>query len=973
MDKISTVQTSILTVPTQKKKQYNSQHIVYSFFCVNFETENCDYKNYIMNLQRLFISLFVVWVGIQCAFAQTFVPFATLDGNGTTMNTSGWTLNNCSVGETPGDPDADANELILVPGTSNTSASIQYNAPLDVGTTCNYWLADFDIGMSQASGAGDGIALIVSSAPITINNASGGYLGIAAPGAFTGFSVCMDGYDNCPPSPAPELEIRYNTTDECIAGPSVTTPTLYANTYQNVKVAYKNGLIEVYFNGAAVPNLTGNYNLVGQVYFTFTSANGGGTGFFSLKNANIYIVQTEADAGADHTACEGSTVQIGATAVNDYTYQWSPATDLDNSMLSNPIYTAPSGLAGTDTLEYIVTATIGTCSITDTTLIVASPFPLAPTIVDDKDTICQGNTTSFVVSSPTNANIAWYDAPVGGAVVGGGSVFNTPPVSVTTTYYAESILGGACASLSRTPVTVTIMPAPAAPTALASPVCEGQDGVFQATAPAGVNFVWYNQAAGGLSVHTGSVLTINSLIQDTTLYVQSVDANGCTSLTRTGVTLQVDAIPSPPNLIADTTCIGEPASLSANVAPGTFITWYSNNLSATPLATGIPFITPNLTQNIYFYAEASTAIGCKSTRIPVQVIVYPHPDNPIVLADTICPGTQANLSITSQVPGNSYSWYANAASTTPIFTGTSITTPYTNISLTYFVQSEFFGCTSLDKVPVTAYVDEIPTTPIAQDVSVCPGSDAELKVISPSIAEANFFWYNPGTNLVVHQGSTYNFTNVTEPATFYIKSVSKYAGCVNEDADVVSLILKDVPVANFTITPDTAEIDQWVSFVSTTVNSNSGSNAGIKTHWDFGAGNYANVPEPEFKYFQEGLYPITLYVTNEGGKGCSDSITKTIFIKNLRELYIPTAFSPNHDGFNDLLPFFGSSNIRNLTINIYSRWGKSVYTTNNLGDTWNGLDKRTGEVCPEGVYTVVADYSINGVKRAYKGTLTIVR
>ncbi len=924
-----------------------------------------------MNVQRLFMGLLVAFWGIEGASAQTYVNFASLNGNGTTMNTTGWTLNTAVVGETPLDPDANSNELILVPGTTNMAASIQYNAPLDVAANCSYWLADFDIGMSQAAGPGDGIALIVSSAPIAISNISGGFLGIAAPASFTGFAVCMDGFDNCAPGPSPELEIRYNTTDECIAGPTVTTPTLYANTYQNIKVAYKNGLIEVYFNGAAVPNITGNYNLTNPVYFTFTAANGGGTGFFSLKNANIYIVQPEANAGADLTACEGSTAQMGATGINDYTYLWSPTANISDSTSPMPIFTAPAGLPSADTLDYIVTATIGTCSITDTTTIIAAPFPPTPVVVDPIDTLCQGNMTTFTVSS--SGTIAWYDSATGGALIGSGNTYTTIPLSTTTTYYAESSLGSGCSSITRTPVTVVVSPAPAAPTVLATPICTGANGVFQATAPAGVSFVWYTQASGGLSINTNFITTINAATQDTTLYVESVDANGCKSLTVTAVTLQVDAIPAPPALIADTTCVGEPASLSAIVAPGTFISWYTSNLSATPIGTGVPFITPNLTQNIYFYAEASTAIGCKSGRSAVHVIVLPHPENVVTIPDTLCPGTEANLSVTSQGTGVTFNWYANAGSTTPLFVGTNYTTPFTNISLTYYVESEYYGCRSLAKTPVTAFVDAIPPTPIAPDVSVCPGNDAELKVLSPGADEANFYWYNPGTNLLVHQGTSYSFTNVLAAQSFYIKSVSKYAGCVNEDADVVSLLLKDTPIADFTITPDTAEIGEVVEFQSITINATSGTSSNIKHYWNFGSGNYSTITAPDFAFLQEGVYPITLYVTNEGGNGCSDSVTKTIYIKNLRELYIPTAFSPNSDNINDFLPFFGSLNIRDLSIGIYSRWGKTVYATNSLDSKWNGIDTKTGEICPEGVYTVVAAYSINGIKRSYKGTVTIVR
>jgi gliding motility-associated-like protein len=63
--------------------------------------------------------------------------------------------------------------------------------------------------------------------------------------------------------------------------------------------------------------------------------------------------------------------------------------------------------------------------------------------------------------------------------------------------------------------------------------------------------------------------------------------------------------------------------------------------------------------------------------------------------------------------------------------------------------------------------------------------------------------------------------------------------------------------------------------------------------------------------------------------------------------YIPNAFTPNNDGFNDKLEsvVIGAVEFEML---IYNRWGQIVFKSENPSQFWDGTVN--GNPCPEGVY-----------------------
>lgn len=115
----------------------------------------------------------------------------------------------------------------------------------------------------------------------------------------------------------------------------------------------------------------------------------------------------------------------------------------------------------------------------------------------------------------------------------------------------------------------------------------------------------------------------------------------------------------------------------------------------------------------------------------------------------------------------------------------------------------------------------------------------------------------------------------------------------------------------------------------------------------------------------------TQYVLNAKSiDGCEDTASTTIAVRQL-EVYIPTAFSPNHDGINDNLEVF-ATNPKSFSLKIYNRYGELVFQSNDINIKWNGTYK--GENCEVDNYNFVMDATQqNGKQIHQQGVILLVR
>jgi gliding motility-associated-like protein len=98
-----------------------------------------------------------------------------------------------------------------------------------------------------------------------------------------------------------------------------------------------------------------------------------------------------------------------------------------------------------------------------------------------------------------------------------------------------------------------------------------------------------------------------------------------------------------------------------------------------------------------------------------------------------------------------------------------------------------------------------------------------------------------------------------------------------------------------------------------------------------------------------------------------------VFTDKKNDIQMPTGFTPNGDGSNDVFRPYGSALFaKDYEFAIYSRWGQEVYRTTSAQDGWDGGYK--GEPAQTGVYAYFIKYkNIYNEPKILKGNVTLVR
>ncbi|RVU00455.1 gliding motility-associated C-terminal domain-containing protein [Mucilaginibacter limnophilus] len=307
-------------------------------------------------------------------------------------------------------------------------------------------------------------------------------------------------------------------------------------------------------------------------------------------------------------------------------------------------------------------------------------------------------------------------------------------------------------------------------------------------------FTWYDAATGGNVVSTAATYTTPVLNASTTLYV-AASRPGCTDQSeRTPITITINNVPAAPAVSNPTVsvCPGQQATFTVQNTPGITIRWYTAATGGTPVFTGNTFTTGALTANTNYYAEAVAGGTCVSTtRTEVTAQVSPLPATPSLTdaSVTICEGEVASLSVASPVAGVVYRWYTAPTGGTPVFTGSTFTTPILTANRTYYVEAEnTTGCTSAARATATVTVNPLPDDPelAANSLTVDAGQTATINV-SNAQTGITYNWYtsaNAGT--AVHTGNSYTTPALYTNTTYYVEAVNA-AGCASENRTAVNI------------------------------------------------------------------------------------------------------------------------------------------------------------------------------------------
>jgi gliding motility-associated-like protein len=178
-------------------------------------------------------------------------------------------------------------------------------------------------------------------------------------------------------------------------------------------------------------------------------------------------------------------------------------------------------------------------------------------------------------------------------------------------------------------------------------------------------------------------------------------------------------------------------------------------------------------------------------------------------------------------------------------------------------------------------------------------------------------------------------------------------GCSTQAILPYAINVYPVPHANFSFSPDD------ISLVNPTVQfSNLSTILGNNTYqWQIADMYQLNDVNPKVTFQVAGEYMITLTATTP--EGCKDQVSQVVSVKNDYGVYIPNSFTPNFDGVNDIfIPIFSpyGLDLKTYDLEIFDRWGISLFKTKDYTQGWNGFAKGTEDPLKQDVYVYKIRY-----------------
>lgn len=276
---------------------------------------------------------------------------------------------------------------------------------------------------------------------------------------------------------------------------------------------------------------------------------------------------------------------------------------------------------------------------------------------------------------------------------------------------------------------------------------------------------------------------------------------------------------------------------------------------------------------------------------------------------------------------------------------------------------------------------EVLTNPVAPEVSaggattICMGEMLELTASQAN----NYQWLKDGWPM---EGENENSLAVNSTGIYQVQ-VTDDNGTVliSEPIEVSVLPAFELDFTVSTTSGNTAYIFEF-QLITEGVSS---------VVWDFGNNQTSSDFNPSHQYDFEGLYNVSLRAINEDG--CRDTLLQEDYIlvkdtdgegegegegnnpevvdPDVGALFVPSAFTPNGDGENDVL-FVRGGPIGEMAFMIFNQWGELVFESFTPSSGWDGT--HGGEKVQNATYVYVLEYeNSEGKQKILSGHVTVLR
>lgn len=646
------------------------------------------------------------------------------------------------------------------------------------------------------------------------------------------------------------------------------------------------------------------------------------------------------NTGTPTTSTQRPNIQIGycggtANPAN-YTYAWTPANTVSDPTIQNPTTIPP----GSPSYQVIVTDIAGGCSDTATVVIQNSVVPPDPTIIIPAQTFYCINDPAIAVATVTPGGV-WTGTGINAAgvftpnIAGVGNhelvytIYASPTCFISDTLFLDVVTSPDATITTTNNMQVCVSSAPFDMTSLVAGGAWSGNGI----SVAGL----FDPALAGPGTHD-IVYTLGSgnCIEDDTISITIID------------------LPNDSLVPAGPFCENDAAVNLQAITPGGI--WTGTGITDGSLGTFDPAVA---TPGLYVLTYTFTSVCSFVQTMPVTV--KPNPTLPLVSNNSpLCERLDLSF-ITTTIQNAIYNWTGPNGFISNLQNPTIENVTYAD-SGDYQLYIVVDGCSSPVATSLGAVWPTPPTPVIITNSPLCEGQTLYLE--TDSFPNASYFWSGPSGFSSNERKPVIGYSTIVNAGMYEIIKIAN--GC-SSIATSVDVIIHSTPVSLFYALPEE------VSIINPVIEFSSQATTGtdIQYEWNFGDNNNSTDYSPTHLYSDTGTFNVSYTVTNSV-TGCESVTEKTVIVTPYFRLYIPSAFSPNGDGLNDIFEIYGTA-IEEYDLSIFDRWGGSMYQSTSISQHWEGTQKG-GIAAPQGAYVYVIKVKDNkGKEYEYSGTVTLLR
>ncbi len=660
------------------------------------------------------------------------------------------------------------------------------------------------------------------------------------------------------------------------------------------------------------------------------------------------------NAGADRNICRAEQIQLGAPAASpNYNYSWTPAAQVSNSFLANPLASL-LGIAPTEFQVKTTDATTG-CYSYDTVIITGRQADTALTL-NGRTSYCVGDAAPGILSvSSSLVAVQWYN---GNIAIPGATGFNYQP-TLSGIYWAQIKQIG-CTDSTRK-INFTINPIPLSIAGADVNICINETKQIGTTPNAAYTYAWLpTTQVSNATIANPQVWVIGTTPQEFTVVTTNA-ITGCNSsdtITITGLVMDTALAVVGKNEY----CIGDPAKGELSVNPTVqTIQWYNGN-ALIPGATN-PIYQPSVSGD--YWAQLGQA-GCLDSTRTISFAIHPVPKADFKLSsDSACitnhSFTFTNQSIISDGSVLAYLWSLSDG-TTQTVTDAVKTFVVPGTYLVRLKATSVYGCFN------TSADSNIYVMPNAKPAFIWDSICINRPVLFTNLTnEANsplvkYLWqFNNGSTSYTVKNLPYIIFNTVGHIPAVLKTIS--LGCENFSDSVVKSLQVNKPKQGINYRPITVPqgTAQFINVRDT-----------IGSIFNWRPQVYLSNYNKRFTEFYAAGGDMKYFIDITDLHTCITTDTLLMQVLKKPGYYLPTAFTPNGDGLNDVaIPYLlGMKGLKRFSI--FNRWGNRVFYTTKYEHGWDG--RFNGKLQGVAVYVWVLEfYDANNQLVTEKGTIAIVK